>query len=174
MTHTDEKSWLSHKERSWLSHKRDHLHTGSCEYDFVMTRTDEWSWLSGKYEHSPITGILATTVVCRSYAGRRTKFATGKGPSIFRTLLRIRILRIFFKLCQIKPSILMKRTKLFPANFSSIFSAFYYTSNFLWILRFYYTSNSFLTRPINTSDRKTCPFREILSQRIGRGEDRVK
>jgi len=39
---------------------------------------------------------------------------------------------------------------------------------------FYYTSNSFLRKPINTNDRKTCPFREILSQRIGRGEDRVE
>jgi len=39
---------------------------------------------------------------------------------------------------------------------------------------FYYTSNSFLIKPINTNDRKTCPFREILSQRIGRGEDRVE
>jgi len=39
---------------------------------------------------------------------------------------------------------------------------------------FYYTSNSFLITPIKTNDRKTCPFREILSQRIGRGEDRVE
>jgi len=39
---------------------------------------------------------------------------------------------------------------------------------------FYYASNSFLIKPINTNDRKTCPFREILSQRIGRGEDRVE
>jgi len=35
---------------------------------------------------------------------------------------------------------------------------------------FYYTSNSFLIKPIKTNDRKTCPFREILSQRIGRGD----
>jgi len=39
---------------------------------------------------------------------------------------------------------------------------------------FYYTSNSFPIKPINTNDRKTCPFREILSQRIGRGEDWVE
>jgi len=39
---------------------------------------------------------------------------------------------------------------------------------------FHYTSNSFLIKPINTNDRKTCPFREILSQQIGRGEDRVE
>jgi len=32
-----------------------------------------------------------------SYAGRRTKFAPGKSFSIFRTLLRIRILRIVYK-----------------------------------------------------------------------------
>ena len=39
---------------------------------------------------------------------------------------------------------------------------------------FYYTSNSFLIKPINTNDRKTCSFRKILSQRRGRGEDRVE
>ena len=38
---------------------------------------------------------------------------------------------------------------------------------------FDYTSNSFLIKPLHTNDRKTHPFREILSQRKGRGEDRV-
>jgi len=38
----------------------------------------------------------------------------------------------------------------------------------------YYTSNSFLIKPINTNDQKTCPFREIFSQQIGRGEDRME
>jgi len=70
-----------------------------------------------------------------SNAGRRTKFAHRKSLSIFRTLLRIRILRIFLKQCQSKPSILVTRTKLFSANVSSIFSVFYYTSIFLRILR---------------------------------------
>jgi len=39
---------------------------------------------------------------------------------------------------------------------------------------FYYTSNSFLIKPINTNDWKTRPFREILSWWKGRGEDRVE
>ena len=38
---------------------------------------------------------------------------------------------------------------------------------------FYYTSNSFPVKPIIINDRKTCPFREILSERKGRGEHRV-
>jgi len=39
---------------------------------------------------------------------------------------------------------------------------------------FYYTSNSFPVKPIIMNDRKTCPFREILSERKGRGEHRVE
>jgi len=39
---------------------------------------------------------------------------------------------------------------------------------------FYYNSNSFLIQPLRANDRKTCPFREILSQRKGTGEDRVE
>ena len=39
---------------------------------------------------------------------------------------------------------------------------------------FYYTSNNFPVKPIIMNDRKTCPFREILSQRKGRGEHRVE
>jgi len=39
---------------------------------------------------------------------------------------------------------------------------------------FYYTWNSFLMKPINANNWKTRPFREILSERKGRGEDRVE
>jgi len=39
---------------------------------------------------------------------------------------------------------------------------------------FFYTSNSFPVKPIIMNDRKTCPFREILSVRKGRGEHRVE
>jgi len=38
---------------------------------------------------------------------------------------------------------------------------------------FYYTSNSFYIKPLNTNDRKTHPFQEILSQQKGTGEDRA-
>jgi len=39
---------------------------------------------------------------------------------------------------------------------------------------FNYTSKSFAVKQIIMHDRKTCPFREILSQRKGRGEHRVE
>jgi len=82
-----------------------------------------------------ISNFLKIRLACKFEAGRRTKFAPEKSLLIFRTLLRIRILSIFFKWCQSKPSILVNRTKFFSANFPSIFSAFYYTSNLNAILR---------------------------------------
>jgi len=39
---------------------------------------------------------------------------------------------------------------------------------------FFYTSNCFLIKPIHSKDQKTGSFREILSQRKARGEDRVE
>ena len=83
-------------------------------------------------------------------------------------------LKIFASNVKVNPVISWNGQNSFQRFFSES-SQFFITPQISFEFSgFYYTSNSFPVKPIIMNDRKTCPFREILSQRKGRGEHRVE
>jgi len=54
-------------------------------------------------------------------------------------------------------------TDMILLDFSFEFSGFYYTSNFLRVLRIVLHFKQLSYKPLDTNDRKTRPFGEILS-----------
>jgi len=115
---------------------------------------------------------LCVCLFCRNaYTGRRTKFASVKSLDSWEFSSEFSDLKTLSSNIKVKPVISWNgHHRIFPSN-SQDFTT---TQIFFEFSGFDYTPNSFLIKPLHANDRKTCPFREILSQWKGRGEDRVE
>jgi len=112
----------------------------------------------------------------KSNAGRRTKFVPAKSLNSSEFSWEIPDLETFASNVKVNPEISWNGHNSFHRIFPSNFQDFTTPHISFEFSRFNYTSNSFLMKPLSKNDRKTRPFREILSYRKGRasGENRVE
>jgi len=118
-------------------------------------------------------GSLFSSRAC-AYAGRRTKFAPMKSLDSSEFSSEFSDLKTLTSNVKVNPVISWNGRNSFHRIFPSNSQDFTTPQISFEFSGFYCTSNSFLIQPLLANDRKTCPFREILSQRKGRGEDRVE
>jgi len=120
------------------------------------------------FSHSLSLSARVSHLTCEatwpnSPAGRRTKFAPVKSLNSSEFSPEFWDLGIFTSNVKVNPVISWNGHnsihKIFPSN-SQDFSTPQISFEFS---EFYYTTNSFLIKPPCTNDRKTRPFREILS-----------
>ena len=109
-----------------------------------------------------------------THAGRRTKFASVKSLNSSEFSSEFSDLKTLLSDVKVNPVMSWNGHNSFQKNFPSNSQDFTTPQISFEFSGFYYTLSSFLIKPLHTNDRKTCPFREILSMRKGRGEDRVE
>ena len=110
----------------------------------------------------------------RRNAGRRTKFSPVKSLDSSEFSSEFSDLKTLKSNVKVNPVISWNGQNSFHRIFPSNSQDFTTPQISFKFSGFDYTSNSFLIKPLHTNDRKTRPFREILSQRKGRGEDRLQ
>jgi len=171
MSHTYE--WVM--SRVWMR-RVSHMNASYLTSEWVMSHTCEWD-MSHTYEwvmtHTYEWNMLHAYECVISYAGRRTKFAPVKSLDSSEFSSEFSDLKTLSRNVKVNPVISWNGHnsfhRIFPWN-SQDFTTPQISFEFSG---FYYTSNSFLVKPLHTNDRETRPFREIWSQRKGRGEDRM-
>jgi len=147
---------------------RGPIHAQTSTFWWVQTTSSQCGW---RWHPSVFCTWRGT---CRPDAGRRTKFASVKSLDSSEFSSEFSDLKILSSNVKVNPVISWNGHNSFHRIFPLNSQDFTTPQIFFKFSGFDYTSNSFLIKPLRTNDRKTRPFREILSQRKGRGEDRVE
>jgi len=143
-------------------------------YKKLESFENEFRWTKFIVVIFPRTGCSTSSNRAECHAGRRTKFAPVKSLDSSEFSSQFSNLKTLSSDVKVNPVISWNGHNSFYRIFPSNSQDFTTPQIFFEFSGFYYTSCSFLIKPLQTNDRKTRPFRKILSRRKGTGEDRVE